>query len=193
MDDMNNLIRTTGLASLLSLLLAGGAVPHLAQAEPTQTRASYEEAVRNRSTSPSYVLIVLAGDSEESTRPLCTTSNFLIGAIVRETGIDHRQAEQVALANREHVFRFTRQEALDNLPRRYSDLDLANAVALLAPYSVSELQHAFSSLIEPPLLPPNKVKREALACALLERGLSPRATDISRRIYVEPLRPQAPQ
>jgi hypothetical protein len=183
---MKDLIRTAGLAPLLSLLLATGAAAHDSQANPGQSRASYEEALRNKTTSPSYVLILLAGDSEESKRPLCTYSNFLVGAIMREMGVDHLQAEQIALDNSEHVFRFTKQAALDNLARRYSDADLADARALLAPYSVEELQQAFSPEAKPSPLPPNKVKREAIACALLERGLSPRAADISREIYVLP-------
>jgi hypothetical protein len=184
MADMNNFIRTSGLAPVLSLLLATGAAAYAAQAGPVQSQASYEEALRNKTTSPSYVLIILAGDSEESKRPLCTYSNFLVGAIMRETGVDRPQAEQIALDNREHVFRFTKQDALDNLPRRYSDADLADARALLAPFPVSELQQAFSSRGKPSPIPPNNVKREAIACALLERGLSPRAADISREIYV---------
>lgn len=133
-------------------------------------------------------MITLTGNGKESARTLCVNANLLIGAIMRETGVGQPQAEQLALSNQAHTFRFATQAALDNLPRRYSDVDLANARAVLAPFSASELQHEFSSLYERPRLPPTQIPRAALACALIERGLSPKMADRSGQVYVEPLR-----
>ncbi|MDL2357239.1 MAG: hypothetical protein QFF03_18440 [Pseudomonadota bacterium] len=190
---MHTLTHASDKARLFSLilLLAACAPSHAAPAEPQQARESYATAVRDQSTSPAWVLITLADDGEHASAKLCTHGAFLIGAIMRETDVGVAQARQLALDNQDHVFHFTKPAALDNLPRRYSEFDLANARALLAPLSTPELQHAFSSLIERPLLVPNKLPRAAIACALLERGLSPRTADISGQIYVEPLRPRA--
>lgn len=189
---MHTLTHATGKARLFSLavMLSACALAPAAPAEPQQSRDSYTAAVREQSTSPAWVLITLAGDGGQAPGPLCTYGAFLVGAIMRETGMGLAQARQLALDNQDHVFHFTKQAALDNLPRRYSEFDLANARALLAPLSAGELHYAFSSLIERPLLAPNKIPRPAIACALLERGLSPRSADISGQIYVEPLRPR---
>lgn len=185
----------TGTARLLSLAaasvaLSACAVRPVAPLEPVQSRASYEAAVRDQSTSPSWVLITLAGDGAQAHARRCTYGRFLIGAIMRESGANASEALQLALANRDHVFRFSRQAALDNVPARYSESELADARATLAPFSVSELRHAFSSLAGQPAPAKSKIARAALACALLERGLSPRTADLSGQIYVEPLRPR---
>lgn len=192
---MNTLIDTSGMARRLFLtsatvFLSACAVVRAVPVGPIQSRASYEAALREQSTSPAWVLVTLASTGARARSTLCTNGNFLIGAIMRESGAGHTQALEAALDNHDHVFHFTRQAALDNLQPRYSGSELANARALLAPFSASELQHAFSSF-DFPVLMPNNIPRQAIACALLERGLSPRSADRSGRIYLAPLRPRA--
>jgi hypothetical protein len=193
---MKPLFHATAMAQLLSLtaasvLLSACAVAHAEPARPFQSRASYEAAVTDRSMSPGWVLVTVTGPGAGAPTRVCTTGNFLIGAIMRESDVGDRQAVQLALANQDHVFHFTRQAALDNIRPQYSESDLADARALLAPLSVGELQHAFSSLSEPRPFAPNKIPREAIACALLERDLAPYTNDRSGQIYLQPLRPHA--
>lgn len=116
-----------------------------------QSRASYEAAIPNHSTSPSYVLITVVDARTESARSICTTANLLIGAIHREYGLgydlaDISKSDEIALSNQTHVFRFTKRDALNNIPITYSGGDLAAARAFLAPLSAAELKDKFSSL-----------------------------------------------
>ncbi|WP_211471552.1 hypothetical protein [Collimonas humicola] len=160
--------------------------------QSVQSRASYEAAIHNSSTSPSYVLITVVEARTESARSICTTANLLIGAINMEYGLGHDRAgysksDEIALSNQTHVFRFTKQDALNNVPFTYSDDDIAAARTFLAPFSVAELRDKFSSLYSSQRLALNGFSRDAIACVLIERGLSPKMADISGQVFVERL------
>jgi hypothetical protein len=154
-----------------------------------QPRESYEAAIHNYSTSPSYVMISIAGGETEQVKQVCTTANFLLGAIHREYGLGYSAADiskvaEIALASPDHTFRFRQPTALANIPLRYSDDDLAAARSFLAPISTDELRTRFSSLLRESRLSTDGYARDAIACALLERGLSPRSSDISGQVYI---------
>jgi hypothetical protein len=140
-----------------------------ASAAPIQSQASFEKAIGNHSTSPFYVLISVVDDNTGQSRTFCTTANFLMGAIQREYGIgvgrdDIAKADAIAIANKDHVFHFRKQEALDNLRMTYSEDELAAARASYAAPSVAE------------------GKRDAVACVLIEHGLSPYMADRSGQV-----------
>lgn len=156
---------------------------------PVQSRQSYEAAIHNTSTSPSYVLISIIDSDTGQAKPVCTTANLLLGAIHREYGLGYdaaglSKAAEIALESKDHVFRFHQQAALDNIPVRYSDQDLAAARTLLAPLSKEELRAKFSSLYRDARVPTDGYARDAIACVLIERGLSPGMADISGQVYV---------
>jgi hypothetical protein len=159
-------------------------------AVPVQSRESYEAAVREISSSPAYVLISISDSDTGQAKPVCTEAPFLQGAIHHEYGLAHdaagsSKAVDIALKSKDHVFRFHQQAALDNIAVRYSDQDLAAARTLLAPLSKDELQAKFSSLYRDKRLPTDGYARDAIACVLIERGLSPRMADISGQVYIE--------
>jgi hypothetical protein len=162
-----------------------------------QSRASYEAAFATMSTSPAYVLVNIAdGDTAQPT-PVCTTANFLLGAIHFEYGLgyDHDgalEAKAIALVHQDHVFRFQRQAALNNIPRRYTEGDLDAARSLLAPLSDDTVKAKFSSLYAKDRLPMDAYSRDAIACALIERGFSPWQADRSAQVYLKFSPPAAP-
>jgi hypothetical protein len=154
-----------------------------------QSRESYEAAIRNSSTSPSYVMISLVSAYTGQAKPVCTTANFLIGAIHREFGLEYGPADvskaaEIALASHDHTFLFRQPAALANIPIRYSGEELAAARKFLAPIPTDELTIKFSSLFHEFRLPTDGYNRDAIACALIERGLSPRLSDRSNQVYI---------
>jgi hypothetical protein len=165
--------------------------------EFTQSRASFEAAIRNDSTAPSYVLISVVDDRTESQRSICTTANLLLGAIHHEyaLGYDKKgqsETERIALSSNTHVFRFAKQDALNNIPSSYSASDIARMSATLAPLSIEQLRAGLAShgnlhslyQVEPLAL--HKANRDALACVLIERGLSPGIGDITDQLWLAP-------
>ena len=173
------------LPGLLSLSTALAAPP-----APTQSRASYEAAFATISTSPSYVLVSIGDGDTAPTRPVCTTANFLRGAIHHEYALgygreDLANTDRIALEHRDHVFRFHDRAALDNIRTRYTEADLAAARALFAPLSDDEIKARFSTLDAKDRLPTKGYATDALACALIERGFSPKMADLGGQVYIE--------
>ena len=155
-----------------------------------QSRASYEAAIHNNSTSPSYVLVFINNSETGQVRPVCTTANFLLGAIHREQGLgygasDSSKAAEIALNSQDHAFRFHQQAALDNIRVRYSEDELSAARVLLAHFSTDELKRKFSSIYAEFRLPTHGYARDAIACALIERGFSPKSSDRSGQVYID--------
>jgi hypothetical protein len=162
----------------------------MAAPSPVQSQASYEAAFATISTSPAYVLIEVGDGGSAPPRSLCTTANFLLGAIHREYGLGAAPAEaekavRIAREHADHVFRFERQAALDNIRIRYTEADLAAARALLAPLSDDEVKAKFSSLFAKDRLPTKGYASDAIACALIERGFAPKMADLSGQVYIE--------
>ena len=182
-------------STLSGVLVALAALTPVANAQTidrpavVQSRESFVAAIRNHSTSPSYVMISIVAAYKEQPKPVCTTANLLLGAIHREFGLgygpdDLSKAEEIALASPNHTFVFRQPAALANIPIRYSDNDLASARKLLALLPTDELRAKFSSLYSEFRLPTSGYNRDAIACALMERGLSPRLSDRSAQVYI---------
>jgi hypothetical protein len=174
--------------AMLGLFLHAGAMAAPATA-PVQSQASYEAAIADMSTSPAYVLVEAGDSGNAAPRPVCTSANFLLGAIHREHGLGYASAEseqalRIAREHANHVFRFQRQAALDKVRVHYTEADLAAARALLAPLSDDEVKAKFSSLYAKDRLPTQGYATDALACALIERGFSPHRADRSGQVFV---------
>jgi len=147
-----------------------------------QSQASFEAAFRTISTSPQYVLMTAVDDKTGQARTFCTLSSFLLGAIDRE-GVG--PAVAVARASRDHVFHFRQQAALDNIRPDYSADDLAAVRERFATMSTEALAERYSRVYGPPMLPRNRYPRGAVACALIERGLSPHMEDLSGEVAID--------
>ncbi|MFC6032878.1 hypothetical protein ACFPZM_17245 [Pseudoduganella danionis] len=180
---------------LLLAALAFSAVAHSAETLPLQqSHADYIKAIKDVSTSPYYVQVLLAFGPDQTARPYCVRAPFLQGALAREVGQEinretWKTVQKLALENTERVFLFTKAEAISNLALdRYTPDDLDRARALLAPYSAAELKEAFTTrtLREARRFNTAGYQRDAIACALLERGLTPRSADITGAIGFYP-------
>lgn len=183
--------RSTGtfFHTMLATVLAVGAAnwSYAATTTPRQSSESFNKAILNESTSPSYVMITLIDAESQQRRLVCVTANLLLGAIGRENRsgdkiVDRSTLTEVALASPEHVFRFHRL-ALANLPTSYSEDAMSAARTLLSPYSLEELKERFS-LVSQSRFNLNDYDSGAIACALIEHGLSPKMADRSGQVYV---------
>jgi len=183
-----------GICTFLLASMAGASAQSMA---PRQSDASYEAAIHNLSTAPSYVSITVIDSRSGVSRATCTTANLLLGALHREYGIGYDAAgqsrvDQIALTNRSHVFRLEKKEAIDNIPLRFSMDDLAFVRRQLKDLSPSKLRDFVSSHkpiqpIESPGRPMGiQAERDATACVLIERGLSPRQSDLTGTLLVDP-------
>jgi TonB family protein len=104
-------------------------------ADPRQSQAAFETAIKDHSTSPYIVLITVVDDRTGQTSTGCSTANLLRGAIYIEqwgridgtvTPEDRRarfaEVGSIALENTDHVFHFSNERALANiLPFRYPE------------------------------------------------------------------------
>jgi hypothetical protein len=173
--------------AMLGLCFYAGA---MAAPSPVQSQASYEAAFATISTSPAYVLIQVGDRGSAPPRPVCTSANFVLGAIHQEYALGYAPAEaekavRIAREHADHVFRFERQAALDNIRTQYTEADLAAARTLLGPLSDDEVRTKFSSLYAKDRLPTKGYAADAVACALIERGFSPKMADLSGQVYIE--------
>lgn len=166
-----------------TLILVAAATSASASAQ-VQPAASYEAAVRNASTSPSYVMVTVVDANTGLERTTCTTANLLAGALHQQYGLAYdaegvRQATALALSNAAHRFTFSVEAALRNIRASFSPEELAEVRARFAPLSERELRDGFGTKpwgrLHDAL--PDRRYRDAVACVLIERGLSPYMAD----------------
>jgi len=177
-------------AVLFALLALGLHAAFAGEPAVMQSRESYEAAFRGMSMSPPWVLISIVDNETGKARPVCTTANLVLGAIHFEYGLGNSNGEwqkavEIAVKAEDHAFRFRQPAALANIPVGYSEAELAAARSFLAPYSPDELKSRFASLYPESRLDMRGYSRDAIACALIERGLSPRTADITGQIYIQ--------
>jgi hypothetical protein len=142
-------------------------------------------------------LINVIGDRAKTSRSTCATANLLLGAIHREYGIEFdakgvAEAKGIALASRSHVFHFSEANALENIPWYYTEDDLKSIRAKLTSLTLEQLRDGFSSAgslhsiyrVQP--WERHRAYRDATACVLIERGLSPGHGDISDQLWIAP-------
>ena len=127
---MLHLAHALGLSAIFGFLAFVSA--ENAAAETVQSQPDFEIAVRETSTSPYIILLTVVDDRSGQSRTGCTQAPFLLGAITMEklggfgkTNAENivklQQAREIALNNATHVFHFSQQAALDNLPFGYPE------------------------------------------------------------------------
>jgi hypothetical protein len=147
-------------------------------AQPFQSQERFEEAIRDNSTSPFFILYTAVDDRTGEARKRCGTANLFRGAIHREYSLPYDKASQakvteIVLSSPDHVFHFTKQEALDNIPVRYSQEAIISARKMLAELNEDPILRTFGH-------------NEAVGCALVERGQSARMGDRPSNIIALP-------
>jgi TonB family protein len=125
--------RLAMIAFILGLLIPSIASAEDKTVQPYQSHAAFKTAILDMSTSPYVVLITVADDQTGRSSTGCTLAPFVVGAIYREkwgdsqgdtmveTDARYQEARKIALENTSHIFHFSKQVALDNLPFRYED------------------------------------------------------------------------
>jgi len=154
------------------------------------TQAMFRDAIANVSTSPDYVLIKVIGSEGQSERTVCTTANLFLGAIHLEYGLGYTEGDQkracdIALAQPERSFTFHKKAAIDNLADHETPEALADVRKQFAGKKDSELldDNFIRSVTSKPSSASHVAYRDAVAHALLERGIGCRMGDIADNLF----------
>ena len=136
----------------------------------------FERAVKNKSTSPSLVLVKI-GDSSGAVREACITANFLRGAIMTEYNLPSTKegllkGEEIVLRNPSMVFRFKKAAAFSNVQPRYDSSQLARVYSELGAVPVERLKSRIGSVCQRDL-------RDACGHFLLQKGIPVRVADLT--------------
>jgi hypothetical protein len=176
---------------MLRAMILFAAATSASAAKPVQSPASYEAAIQNASTAPSYVMVTIVDANTNIERTTCTTANFLAGAIHLQYALPFnaeggRKATELALSNTAHRFTFSSEAALRNISASFSPEELAEVRARFAPLSNEELRAGFGTKPRGQLHDafPDRRYRDAVACVLIERGLSPYMGDMTGAITI---------
>jgi hypothetical protein len=141
------------------------------------TQAMFRAALTNYTTSPDYVLITVRGPGDQTERTVCTTANFLLGAIDREHGLgstelDQKRERDIALQTPECKFTFHKKAAIDNL----ADYETPEALAYVRRQFVGKtdaelVNRDYINSVVNASRASHNAYRDAVAHALLERGI----------------------
>jgi hypothetical protein len=156
----------------------------------------YRKAIVEESTAPLYVLFTLHDSTSGRDRVICTTGNFLLGAIHMEYGLDYDKAGEkrgleIALHQPGRCFSFKNRKALKNIGAGYTSAMLAEAQQYLATMSDAQARqnvdnHQFDNWCHK-----RSSIREwdncqaAVAHVLLERGILVGQGDWAPELYLE--------
>jgi hypothetical protein len=182
---------------LKALILYAITVPAMAT-EYSQSAASYEAAIRGSfetvTSAPAYVMVTIADANTGLERQTCTTANLLAGAIDLEYELTHddagrKQALALALSNTSHRFVFTKQAALNNVSIEFTPQDLEHIRTWLAPVSNQDLMAGAQPWTSRDTPYAGRGYRSAVACVLIERGLSPYMADLTGQVVVQGSKP----
>jgi hypothetical protein len=154
----------------------------------------FDIALRDDSSSPLYVL---ARVSKHGTERVCISAPFLLTAVSMERGFSFDRSGQVkaiefARASFNRSFSFTKSKAIQAATPRYQKAQLASAEAAASGLSnrqvIEELRARDSQLHKQygsQRNPSQRIAyRDALACALLKRGLLVGMQDRTGRLFV---------
>jgi hypothetical protein len=166
-------------ALVLALTLPSGAF-----AAPLQDQAQFQDAVRNTSTSPSYVLVTIVDDRSGQARTGCTEANLVEGALHRDLHLPHDDnsvwaVQQRMLKSRDHVFHFSDPGALANVSFGYTAQDLEEARAFVK----AHLDEIASHRLKAGQMQSRMQGSDAFACALIERGYQAQRGDRNPIIF----------
>lgn len=172
-------------AIVLTFALAAGAAHAGAVA---QDQAHYEQAIRDRTSAPYFILIDAVDDASGKTWSGCTLPSFLRAALDVERGQPHDDAQMTRdtdamLAAKDHTFHFANPKALAEIRMdAYAPADLDRARAYLHAHGTAFLLASDWTKIDAA----NALNRTALACAVIEKGLAARMADGNGETYAEP-------
>jgi len=155
----------------------------------------FENAIANKSTSPSFVLITVVDATSGQEHVVCTEAPLLLGALHREYGLGYTaeadgDIDRMALSNSTRVFTFSERKALLNVQPRYTDQMLKDVRSQLADLSDDDLRGGFGW----PDGPLHRIYqdssdmnayRDAVSHVLLERCIAVRLADRSGMLRVE--------
>lgn len=154
-----------------------------------QAQPAFEMAIRDESSSPFIILLTVVDDRTGEARTGCTNANFLLGAIylekwgsfdrttTPETLARHEEVEKIAIENRSHIFHFSSQAALDNIPFRY-----ASACAEVARGRTARIAHRTGQITFGPFVKEPSIDRRS--CQLPGYSLERKAARESGRIDI---------
>ena len=107
-------------------------------------RASNEAAFHSGSTSPPYAMIRIVDGDGRAPRVVCVDPHFVVGALMRERGVNETAAIAFALDPPEGAIRLERGAADLGRDGAMTEADLAQARKALQPYSDRALRVAYS-------------------------------------------------
>jgi len=160
--------------------------------EVTQSAESFACAVRDTSTAPRYVRIKVHGGPGNPGWLSCVLGGDLNFAIRREHNLSPdddgiEQAASIAAANPDHTLTFANASALEIVIPKFSQADLARVRSKLAAFSDDELRAGFSLKPWGALHQYFRAEkdRDAAACVLIERHMSPGLADMAGLVYIK--------
>ncbi len=161
----------------------------------------FADALYNESTSPSYILITVINVKTGTRQTICTQAPFLLGAINREYHIPYTKSGiqktiAIALASKDHTYRFSQADALKNVRPGYTPQILAQVQKRVRNISTPDLVKGLSynrvlnsdGTLHDIYRKSGKwyAYRDALAYVLLERGLHAKVADITGSLRLVP-------
>ena len=172
-------------AAVLLLAVAGTA----AHADGiVQDQAHYEQAIRDKTSAPYFILVGVVDDASGKSWTGCTLPEFVAGALDVERGKPNDDATmardaEAMLAAKDHTFHFSNPKALAELHMdAYAPSDLDRARAYLHAHGTAFLLSTDWTKIHAA----NALNRTALACAIIEKGLAARMADGNGETFAEP-------
>lgn len=128
----------------------------------------FDNALRNMSTAPNYVLLSISDGNSELPEVVSLTATDLVNAISIERELDGMDAMEFALKQPGRVYQFSNPKVIKRLSRNYTESMLSDARLIFAGMTLEEIEAAIRLYSRAPNGKPNYA---ALAHALTERGI----------------------
>ncbi len=128
----------------------------------------FDDALRNLTTAPNYVLVSVTDANSELPEVVCVTALDFLAAICNERELGLKEAQEYALKKKDRTYQFSNARAIQLLSRNYSDSMLTEARIFFVGMTVEEIEAAIRLYSRAPNGKPNYA---ALAHALAERGI----------------------
>ncbi len=129
---------------LVTALLGSCICAYGAERTTGVSERQWENALRNGTTAPSYVLVTVVDKRNGRAEDVCVFSFSLVHALVWELGLRGstawEHAIRHALAQKSRRFEFTNPQALRNLSRPYTEEVLREVRQFLAEYDTAEIK-----------------------------------------------------
>lgn len=177
--------RRTALVSALLVFVANCAFA--VELATMQSWDAFQAAMQGATTSPFYVMFTVIDAQSAQRRTVCTTPTGLGAAVHREQDLKqggnvHDRPRDLVLSNKSRVFRFHEQSLEQN--RINTEEGLQAARKSLEGLSAKEIKDRFGLMGRSRVFY-DRPTQSAFACALIERGFSPRMADMTSDLYIE--------